>query len=166
MSGTTDLAGLDVEDPDLYEYGERSEPAWLTATHVDAERIVTPRRPETLSDSNRAALFHDLESWTAWLLSTFRVGRWIPNCWPQHPALVEELMALWLAWQPAWQSADDNHQPAIWLHTLDASLSRIDRLWKAPCKPGDHKEPSDVDASSVGTPALHRWWGNPNYQEE
>ncbi len=47
-----------------------------------------------------------LDSWTAWLRHRYPLARKIPGCWAQHPELVEELTALWLAWQGAYQQPD------------------------------------------------------------
>ncbi len=44
-----------------------------------------------------------LESWTAWLRGRYPLARKIPSCWAEHPELIEELTALWLAWQQAYQ---------------------------------------------------------------
>jgi hypothetical protein len=45
-------------------------------------------------------------SWTAWLRHRYPLARKIPDCWAQHPELVEELTTLWLAWQGAFQQPD------------------------------------------------------------
>jgi hypothetical protein len=51
-------------------------------------------------------LMDQLEAWTAWLRHRYPLTRKIPGCWAQHPELVEELTALWLAWQGAYQQPD------------------------------------------------------------
>jgi hypothetical protein len=47
-----------------------------------------------------------LDSWTGWLRHRYPLARRIPDCWAHHPELVEELTALWLAWQGAYQQPD------------------------------------------------------------
>jgi hypothetical protein len=54
----------------------------------------------------QTTLMTQLESWTAWLRHRYPLARRIPDCWAQHPELVEELTALWLAWQLAYQQPD------------------------------------------------------------
>jgi hypothetical protein len=51
-------------------------------------------------------LMNQLDSWTAWLRHRYPLARKIPACWAQHPELLEELTALWLAWQAAYQQPD------------------------------------------------------------
>jgi hypothetical protein len=47
-------------------------------------------------------LWEQLCSWVAWLRSRYPLAKCIPPCWGQHPEIVEELTALWLAWQSAY----------------------------------------------------------------
>jgi hypothetical protein len=51
-------------------------------------------------------LMNQLDDWTGWLRHRYPLARKIPACWAQHPELVEELTALWLAWQGAYQQPD------------------------------------------------------------
>ena len=51
----------------------------------------------------RTELMSQLESWTRWLRHRYPLARKIPGCWAEHSELVEELIALWLAWQQAYQ---------------------------------------------------------------
>jgi hypothetical protein len=47
-----------------------------------------------------------LRDWVGWLRSRYPLAQKIPPCWPEHPEIVEELTALWLAWQYAYSNAD------------------------------------------------------------
>ena len=47
-----------------------------------------------------------LADWVAWIRHRYPLTRRIPDCWPEHPEVVEELTALWLAWQAAYVEAD------------------------------------------------------------
>jgi hypothetical protein len=51
-------------------------------------------------------LMNQLDTWTAWLRHRYPLARKIPGCWAAHPELVEELTALWLAWQQAYEQPD------------------------------------------------------------
>jgi hypothetical protein len=51
-------------------------------------------------------LMNQLEPWVGWLRQRYPLARKIPASWATHPELVEELTALWLAWQGAYQQPD------------------------------------------------------------
>jgi hypothetical protein len=86
----------------------------------------------------------------------FGLARKLPNCWAEHPELVEELTALWLAWQAAYQDRDatltaaaDRHDrwlPGV-LHRLERGPFAIDSAVKHSLRPasayrdfGEHDE--------------------------
>ena len=48
-------------------------------------------------------LWDQLTDWVDWVRSRYPLARKIPTCWVDHPEIVEELTALWLAWQAAYQ---------------------------------------------------------------
>jgi hypothetical protein len=47
-------------------------------------------------------LWKELASWVGWIRARYPLARKIPPCWAEHPEIVEELTALWLAWQYAY----------------------------------------------------------------
>jgi hypothetical protein len=61
-------------------------------------RNIGPRAADTL--------WTELSAWTVWLRGRYPLARRIPACWPEHPEVVEELTALWLAWQAAYTDRD------------------------------------------------------------
>jgi hypothetical protein len=83
----------------------------------------------------QAELMDQLDTWTAWLRHRYPLARRIPGCWARHPELVEELTALWLAWQHAYQQPDapltaaadwhDRWLPGL-LHRLEHGAFAID----------------------------------------
>ena len=98
-------------DPDTDEsdwvsqltYGQPGPSPWLTAAMWDGSLPLAVRRPELLADGDPdgefARWWHDLRSWSVWMVRTFHLSRTFPPCWPQHPQLVEEMAALWMRWQ-------------------------------------------------------------------
>ena len=82
-----------------------------------------------------ATLWSEVTTWVAWLRSRYPLARRIPACWPQHPEVVEELTALWLAWQAAYTDPDapltaaadwhDRWLPGL-LHRLEAGPFALD----------------------------------------
>jgi hypothetical protein len=59
-----------------------------------------------LDESNAAKKLEQLTSWVDWLRSRYPLARRVPACWPEHPEIIEELTALWLAWQHAYTEPD------------------------------------------------------------
>jgi hypothetical protein len=55
-----------------------------------------------LTPVDAAATWTALARWVGWLRSRYPLARQVPRCWWRHPELVEELTALWLAWQEAY----------------------------------------------------------------
>ena len=51
-------------------------------------------------------LWTQLTDWVGWLRSRYPLAKKIPVCWKEHPEIVEELTALWLAWQYAYSDPD------------------------------------------------------------
>jgi len=54
----------------------------------------------------RERLHGALSDWVDWIRHRYPLARRIPDCWSKHPEVVEELTALWLAWQAAYVEAD------------------------------------------------------------
>ena len=52
------------------------------------------------------SLWQELGDWVDWIRHRYPLARRIPDCWAEHPELVEELTALWLAWQAAYVERD------------------------------------------------------------
>jgi hypothetical protein len=48
-------------------------------------------------------LWGQLTAWVSWIRSRHPLARKIPARWAEHPEVVEELTALWLAWQHAYE---------------------------------------------------------------
>lgn len=145
-----------------YLYGQPGERPFATPTSFDGHSPTAPRRPELLDDQTDS-WWHDLACWADWMIVTFRVANRFPPCWAAHPALVEELMALWLHWQAVWLPGVDPTGPSEFLRELDWSLSRVERLWRTPCSTDQHRPQPVVVSTCVGTPELHPWWSNTNY---
>lgn len=87
-----------------------------------------------------------LREWVDWVNGRYFASSWesIRPCWFRHPAAVEELTALWAAWESAYRSSDDGDgfsDAALWWHEKLHTV--VHRLWDeqfAECKAG-HQEP-------------------------
>lgn len=99
-----------------------------------------PRTPSawcwrTLGPEAKKALWRELDDWVTWIRARYPLARKIPPCWTEHPEVVEELTALWLAWQYAYEERDapltaaadwhDRWLPGV-LHRLQHGALAID----------------------------------------
>lgn len=62
------------------------------------------------------ALWRELAGWVRWLRHRYPLARRVPGCWAEHPEIVEELTALWLAWQAAYTEPDASLTAAVDWH--------------------------------------------------
>lgn len=77
-------------------------------------------------------LWHQLTDWVNWIRSRYPLARKIPACWADHPEIVEELTALYAAWQYAYEDLEspltaaadwhDRWPPGV-LHCFEPSRS-------------------------------------------
>ena len=75
-----------------------------------------------------------------WLVERYGLHEDLGQCWPQHPALVEELTALCLAWHAAYDGGT-GEAPLRWHEAFDRARRRWhdwDRHTK--CRLGQHRE--------------------------
>jgi hypothetical protein len=82
-----------------------------------------------------------LAGWVDWLLDRYALAETIPGCWYAHPAMLEELSAIHVAWlgaycDPAASAADG----VLWHDMLDRVVVRI----------------RDHDVASCASAAEHR----------
>jgi hypothetical protein len=60
-------------------------------------------------------LWSQLRAWVAWIRHRYPLAKRVPACWAEHPEIVEELTALWLAWQHAYEDRRASlSAPAEW----------------------------------------------------
>lgn len=99
-----------------------------------------------VSASEARGLWIRLREWVDWVNGRYFASSWesIRPCWFRHPAAVEELTALWAAWEAAYRSSDEGEgfsDAALWWHEKLHTV--VHRLWDeqfAECKAG-HQEP-------------------------
>lgn len=78
---------------------------------LESRSITAGRTPNswcwrTIGPHGAEELWRQLTDWVGWIRSRYPLARKIPPCWAEHPELVEELTALWLAWQHAYEDLD------------------------------------------------------------
>ena len=99
-----------------------------------------------VSASEARGLWVRLREWVDWVNARYFSSSWesIRPCWFRHPAAVEELTALWAAWESAYRAADEGEgfsDAALWWHEKLHAV--VHRLWDeqfAECKAG-HQDP-------------------------
>ena len=79
-------------------------------------------------ESATDSLWQELGDWVGWIRHRYPLARRIPECWADHPELVEELTALWLAWQAAYVERDASLTAAAEWHDrwLPGVLHRLE----------------------------------------
>lgn len=94
-SGTTDLAADLISRLEDLGDGGGTRP---TAVRSWCWRDLGPKAEDEL--------WSQLTDWVDWLRRRYPLAKKIPPCWVEHSEIVEELTALWLAWQHAYVEAD------------------------------------------------------------
>jgi hypothetical protein len=104
----------------------------------------------SLGEQGRDELWSQLKDWVDWIRHRYPLAKKIPTCWAEHPELVEELTALWLAWQAAYEQPDAQLTAAADWHDrwLPGLLHRLEHGPHAiNCGDGHHPRP----ATAYGT---------------
>lgn len=99
-----------------------------------------------VSAAEARGLWVRLREWVDWVNGRYFASSWesIRPCWFRHPAAVEELTALWAAWESAYRATDEGEgfsDAALWWHEKLHAV--VHRLWEeqfAECKAG-HQDP-------------------------
>lgn len=99
-----------------------------------------------VSAAEARGLWVRLREWVDWVNGRYFASSWesIRPCWFRHPAAVEELTALWAAWESAYRASDEGEgfsDAALWWHEKLHAV--VHRLWDeqfAECKAG-HQDP-------------------------
>ncbi|MCW2855543.1 MAG: hypothetical protein JWR52_1158 [Marmoricola sp.] len=106
----------------------------------------------TLGPKASEELWKQLSDWVTWIRHRYPLAKKIPRCWGQHPEVVEELTALWVAWQAAYEKHDgfltaaadwhDRWLPGV-LHRLEHGSFALD------CAMHHQERPAGVYASAT-----------------
>lgn len=106
-----------------------------------------------VSAAEARGLWVRLREWVDWVNARYFSSSWesIRPCWFRHPAAVEELTALWAAWESAYRAPDEGEgfsDAALWWHEKLHAV--VHRLWDeqfAECKAG-HQDPDVYERST------------------
>ena len=140
------LDAMDAQQQRI-EQLESAGPVPVSVSSGDAEPAAyVPYCWKHVSASEARGLWVRLREWVDWVNGRYFSSSWesIRPCWFRHPAAVEELTALWAAWEAAYRATDDGDgfsDAALWWHEKLHTV--VHRLWEeqfAECKAG-HQEP-------------------------
>lgn len=99
-----------------------------------------PWNLEALDGAAREERLGVLDDWAGWLVERYGLQRVIPRCWRRHPAMVEELNALELAWAAAYEGEEvDPEAPLRWHEDLAKTKERLAEWDRAGCAAGEHR---------------------------
>ena len=101
------------------------------------------------------ALWKELTDWVDWIRYRYPLARRIPACWTEHPEVVEELTALWLAWQAAYVESDRVLTGAAEWHDrwLPGVLYRLEHgPFALDCDAAHHPRPAGAYATHTREP--------------
>lgn len=129
---------------------------WL-ASRMDSLDIgpVVPGRWSwrTASPEAAEALRADLTAWVVWLVERYGVGELVPACWYRHGAMVEELTALYAAWNAAYVDIEARgFDPLYWHDGFDRALARLREWDRQGCRDGAHRDDNPVPLRQVPQP--------------
>jgi hypothetical protein len=81
------------------------------------------------STAGRQQVLVDLGRWVTWLSRRYHLSDTIPDCWARHGALVEELLALHVAWNDAYRRPDAPATAPLGWHDAFARTRERIRAW-------------------------------------
>lgn len=142
---------LVLVEPDLPTSGPPS-PATAAAGTQSATRAAGAHVWHKLTPAQAADAWKELAGWVDWLTDRYQLEEALPACWYRHGALVEELDALRVAWNGAYQNPGATPtDPATWHEHLTRALAHIHDWNRFGCTASTHHE----DTTPTATDADH-----------
>ncbi|MFF6956189.1 hypothetical protein [Streptomyces sp. NPDC008317] len=111
----------------------------------------------SMSVAERDTAWTELRGWVTWLYDRYElsVESRLPDCWAEHPGLIEELWALMLWRQEIYSAEQPSGQAARYWHTeLRTVIASAASHYAASCRTG-HVPPGDLASQS---PELQARW--------
>jgi len=134
----------------------------IDPTDTDTEPIREPPRPilwasQPVDTAGRMKEWERFSRWAEWFLSHWEVDDTvIPPCWVLHSSMVEELTALWNAWQGAYTPSAAPSAPAAWHEIMGKAIARIQESDTAKrCARNDLHKPRHLRSATVFPESLH-----------
>lgn len=103
---------------------------------------IDPTDPQrTLDAATAQTQWQALREWVEWLVTRYALDhKTVPPCWYLHGAVVDELTALWGAWQLAYWPLGSSGDPVNWMQIFANTRMRLGE-WcgRRGCRDGDHR---------------------------
>jgi len=129
--------------PDAVGYGAGALGA--SGAHVSLTEWHAMTEPEYV------LAWEELRGWTAWLVGRYRLvlEDRLPDCWPRHPELIEELWAL-RAWRMEAYGPEGAGQSAVYWHqALVTFLGHVSIWWAGGCRAGHTNPNTDLSPERI-----------------
>ncbi|GAA2522518.1 hypothetical protein [Pilimelia columellifera] len=127
------------------------------APEADPRTLV--REWHAMTPTERRTAWVELVDWVTWLHDRYELAteHRLPECWPQHPGLIEELSAL-KAWRhEIYNSIAPSGQAARYWHAeLRLVIANATTAYAQPCRAG-HKTPRHDALADPNTDLRSRW---------
>jgi hypothetical protein len=146
------LAGQVADLADARADARPPIPSWLGSIAAGG----APFTPATA-----AVLLDELIGWLAAVYVRFADGG-LPECWPWHPDVVEELLWLREAWQAAYRGPGASVQRAgDWHDRQRPGVARRVHAAAGDCSLREHLDPATAPAvpTADAAEAIGTWWG-------
>lgn len=142
--------GLLAAELAAYDPGDRHGPSEPIGAQTFNWRKLTPEdAPEK---------WEALRDWVEWFTVRYNIPvSVIPACWWKHGTLVEELSALHVAHDVAFDTSDTGFGPVSWHERLAIALPRLTRAYGGGCNTG-HKPTKPRSWSAVTDEAEWNAW--------
>jgi hypothetical protein len=86
-------------------------------------------------------MLEGLDVWVTWLVDHYRLDRrYVPECWPKHWELIEELSALHQAWYAAYCTTAHADAPLTWHERFaNARVRLAEWAARSGCRGTEHR---------------------------
>lgn len=109
-----------------------------TPETADSQSAVCLSEWHAMNEPEHVLAWEQLRAWVTWLTGRYRLTLEdrLPQCWPQHPELIEELWAL-RAWRAEAYGPEGSGQSAVYWHqALVTFLTHVSSWWAGGCRAG------------------------------
>lgn len=98
----------------------------MSTTPDEETAVPEPITWRTLGADEAMDVWQRLDEWVRWWIKRYGISSsTVPPCWYLHPRAVEELSALWTAWELWFDPLSPANGPLTWHREAEAALVRL-----------------------------------------